>query len=331
VTASLSNRSAARVAYSSGSGVGRPSTVEATCVSTDDDVRWLDDQLFSGRRVQWVVVLAPGFGDQPYPLAPDDVARVLAGRAVVVAISRPQLNQLLTRELGRDLAVPVGGCRFFRTGLVLHDESALHPVLSPGAAALASVEAFREFAAEAMSPTHDPVEQVRGLRADLAAVRRQLRQRGPAGSAAAVESPAFPKLFHDPVEQFMHDLYAMWLQLTASDEADRERYPLAYDLGPQFVQSVNEMVRDGLVTRERVLRVCALVASGQSGKIKDVHQLRMARQGGTPTYAREDGALAYRCPVQNNTPAAARLHYWVQEGGIPELSMLVRHDDIKIV
>jgi hypothetical protein len=334
VTASLSDRTpTSRVAYSTGASRDNVTCAQAYHIGNGSEVRWLDSELFSGRRVKWMVVLAASFGEgQPYRLDPDRVARALAGRATVAAIGRPQLNQLLSRELGRELAVPVGGARFFRTGLVLHDDPALHPAVNAGSAALDSLAAFGEFAAEAMNPANDPVEQVRTLKRELVDVRRSLaRQRDASSSASSAGGQMFPTLYRDPTDQFTYDLHAMYLRLTAADERARDAHPLVYGLGSQFVDSVTELVRSGLVSRERVLRVCALVASGQGNKIKDQHRLRTNEHGTSNPVVREDGAVAWRCPVQNNTPAAARLHYWLQDGGVPELSLLVRHDDPKIV
>jgi hypothetical protein len=332
VTASLSDRTTAtRGAYSTGGSRTETARAQAYRINNPNtDIRWLDGELFNGRRTQWMVVLAPSFNDRaPYRLDPDDVARVLTGRATVAAITRPWLNHVLTRELGRELAVPVGGLRFFRTGLVLHDDPAMHPAVSSADSALESLAAFRAVAAEAMSPANDPVERLRKLQAELVVARRQLRQRA-ASSPGNPDSPAFPSLFRDPTEQFTHDLYGMWLQLTAANEADRETYPLVYDLGPQFVRSVTEIVRDGQVSRERVLRICALVASGQANKVKETHRMH-CNDLNTARVRAEDGAVAYRCPVQIGTPSSARLSYWLQDGGVPELSLLGRHDDIKIV
>jgi hypothetical protein len=57
-------------------------------------------------------------------------------------------------------------------------------------------------------------------------------------------------------------------------------------------------------------------------------------EGGTPTRFRSaDGARAWRCALQVNTPSARRLHWWSvpgSEGATIEFASVAVHDDFSI-
>ncbi|MGW9630247.1 hypothetical protein ACWGST_06050 [Agromyces sp. NPDC055520] len=61
---------------------------------------------------------------------------------------------------------------------------------------------------------------------------------------------------------------------------------------------------------------------------RDAHRLRSADAGGSPDVTRADGAYCMRVAIEQNTPAARRLHYWMLPGGEIELSRVVSHDDM---
>jgi hypothetical protein len=132
----------------------------------------------------------------------------------------------------------------------------------------------------------------------------------------------------DPAERFLRAVRSAWERNTLGD--DRRRFPWrAPALGSGFLASLDEMHG---IARERIVDVCAHVASGRARDIPglELHPLRSADAGGSPQLRRADGAKAYRCSLQANTPAARRLHYWQLSDGDVELAKVVYHDDFSI-
>lgn len=132
----------------------------------------------------------------------------------------------------------------------------------------------------------------------------------------------------DPAERFLSRAHAAWERMTPA--ADRERYAWRPPvLGPAFLESVEGIAG---VSRERIVEVCAHVASGRARDIPglELHVLRTSETGGAPGRERADGAKAWRCSLQANTPAARRLHFWRLPDGSVELANVVYHDDFSI-
>lgn len=336
MTASLiDNRRTSRVAYTTGSA---RKTTNAFRVSTVDNLAWLDGELFSGRRTLPVVVMAVSYqDDSPFRLDPDEIASALSGDAIVVAVVVPQLTRRLNEALGSTaLAVPPGGVRVYLKGLVFNDDPGRHPRLAWHDATLASVEAFAAFARRTVGESADTEERLRRTEHQLTIARKELRIAQASARhtlTVSAEQEELPTLFSDPATQFEYELYNIYLQLTAKDQGSRESHPLVYQMGPQFLGSLRDLTKDGKVPRSRVLRVCALVASGHATSVPGLHRLRAGSGGGDPYVVRaEDGARAWRCGVETNTPAAARLHYWdVGSSGVVEFSLVGPHDMTKIV
>jgi hypothetical protein len=132
----------------------------------------------------------------------------------------------------------------------------------------------------------------------------------------------------DPSDRFIGAVRGVWERGTQGD--DRDRYPWREPvLGKDFLTSVEDVQG---VARQRVVDVCAHVVSGRAKTIPglELHPLRESEGGDAPQRRRADGAKAYRCSLQGNTPAARRLHYWELPGGGIELAKVVYHDDFTI-
>jgi predicted RNA-binding protein with RPS1 domain len=161
-------------------------------------------------------------------------------------------------------------------------------------------------------------ERVEGLRSELRAER----------DAAEVLRATLNALEPDLERQFIAEVRAVWgITGTATD---RERYPWREPrLGPEFLASL-ERVHG--ISRERVVEVCAHVVSGRAADIGglELHALRESEVGGAPQRVRADGAKAWRCSLQGQSPAARRLHYWTLRDGQVELAKIVYHDDYSI-
>lgn len=77
--------------------------------------------------------------------------------------------------------------------------------------------------------------------------------------------------------------------------------------------------------------VCVDVLTGRAARTAGhaAHPLRAGTEGASSPVIREDGAMAWRCAIQRNSPAAARLTWWELTIGVVELSRVGHHDDYK--
>jgi hypothetical protein len=131
-----------------------------------------------------------------------------------------------------------------------------------------------------------------------------------------------------PEEIFLAEVRQAWERSTTPD--DRLRYPWREPtLGPDFLSSLAAV--EG-VARDRVVRACAHVCSGRAPDVTglELHPLRESAGGDAPQRIREDGAKAWRCSLQADTPAARRLHYWQLPDAGVELANVAYHDDLTI-
>lgn len=133
------------------------------------------------------------------------------------------------------------------------------------------------------------------------------------------------RLFSDPAEQLRHDIELTWLRRTP--EPERARYPLpSYRFGPRFLESVKAL--EG-VCREKVLDVIVELLTDRARDIpgRELHQLRDSESSPSQR-VRADGARAWRCALQVNTPSARRLHFWKLTDGAIELDSVGTHDNL---
>jgi hypothetical protein len=130
---------------------------------------------------------------------------------------------------------------------------------------------------------------------------------------------------------FLQGVRAAYARLFSEDE--RAEYPLRrMRVGAAFLDRLRDL--DG-VTTEKVLDVCAQVAANRAHEIpaREVHRLRQGEKGAGSVTRKRDGAIAWRCSLQDGTPAARRLHWWVipgQNGGTIEFASVGVHDDYSI-
>lgn len=117
-------------------------------------------------------------------------------------------------------------------------------------------------------------------------------------------------------------------------EGDRRDHPLErMRVGAAFLDSVREL--EGIEVA-KVLEVCAQVACGAAQDIpgREVHRMRETAAGGSNFRTRKsDGAQAWRCSLQVNTPSARRLHWWAvssEAGNVFEFAAVGVHDNFNI-
>jgi FtsZ-binding cell division protein ZapB len=131
-------------------------------------------------------------------------------------------------------------------------------------------------------------------------------------------------LFSDPEEQLRYEIHQTWLRRIA--EPERVHRPLSnYRLGPAFLDSLSTL--EG-INRDKVLDVLVEVLTDRAKDIsgRDLHQLRESESSQIQRN-RSDGARAWRCALQVNTPAARRLHFWKLPDNIVELDRIGTHDE----
>ena len=176
---------------------------------------------------------------------------------------------------------------------------------------------LRERLHEAMRASSEHRRDLRTVRADLARQRARVR---------ALDEEM--ETFVPAADRLRASIRQSWLQ--HSTKADRDRFEWQDPIiGPEFARSLSSL--EG-VSRERVIDVCAEVASGRAVTRPglQVHPLRSASSGASAQRVREDGARAFRASLQVRSAAARRLHYWLLSDGQVELAKVGYHDDFTI-
>ncbi len=196
---------------------------------------------------------------------------------------------------------------------------ALQRELAATRAALASVRADQ---ARWQRRAADELERVKATQASLRDARRR-------PSEPASQSPRDRRPWFDDADSWVrHELYLQWVERLAP--ASRAEHPLPSPvlLGPEFAASLEQLDDRQL---PKALR-CAMEAVThviRSVSSRQVHPLRSGDGGDDKPVVRDDGARCLRAYVEQNTPQARRLHYWVLPGGEVKLSRVVAHDDVQ--
>ncbi len=126
-----------------------------------------------------------------------------------------------------------------------------------------------------------------------------------------------------PDARFVSELRSSYEQRFTN--SDRSQYPLAViRLGEHFLATLEQID----VPRAKVAEVCAEVACRRAHEFsgRQPHRLRESVGPNAPFRRRgTDGAQAWRCYLENNTPQAARLHWW-DAGHVIEFASVGPHD-----
>lgn len=159
-------------------------------------------------------------------------------------------------------------------------------------------------------------QENRSLLGQLEGLRAQLRDRSGGPDKQS------------PEQLFEAEVRASWLQRFT--EHDRNDHPLTqFVLREGFLDSLAKAAAD----RQKVVDTVMEVVCGRAKEIegRHLHKLRRGSSGNSPERVHaSDGAVAWRCNVQTNSPSARRLHYWVCPGGEIEIVSVVVHDDVTI-
>ncbi|GGF49010.1 hypothetical protein GCM10010922_26120 [Microbacterium sorbitolivorans] len=124
-----------------------------------------------------------------------------------------------------------------------------------------------------------------------------------------------------------HEVRLAWVARVPAGE--KAALPLGpFGVGPSFEQDLAALTDDQF---DKTMRAIVDVLTGRAASLdsREVHRLRTSDAGGSPYLVRaSDGADAYRCAIERNTPSARRLHYWrLGDGGI-ELARVREHDAV---
>jgi hypothetical protein len=171
----------------------------------------------------------------------------------------------------------------------------------------------------------DMESELRGARRQADELRRSLRQAG-----SAHENDEDERALHSE-RDFMRAVRVAHARQV--DEGERFAHPLQHvRVGREFLASVRAL--EG-VSIQKIVEVCAQVASHRAHLMpgRDVHPLREGAAGQPSRTRAADGARAWRCSLQDNTPGARRLHWWDvpgKEGRTIELASVGHHDEYDI-
>lgn len=200
-------------------------------------------------------------------------------------------------------------------------------------------------------PSRELRERVRKLEEELEAAQEERRRLAARMREAGAQAVSLRKKLRAAEDRYRHlearvagDLDPLSSEkafLTAVrveyarrwDEDDRLRYPLQrMRVGREFLQRARAL--EG-VDAAKVIEVCAQVACGRAQDIpaRAVHEL-LEGKGGAAAYVREaDRAKAWRCSLQDGSPSARRLHWWLvpgSDGATVEFASVAVHDDFSI-
>jgi len=169
----------------------------------------------------------------------------------------------------------------------------------------------------------------RDLDDELRAQRRQLRE-----SRRISAVPDAPRIadrrakWIDADEWVRHEILLAWVDRVAPSDRPSHALPADYVVLPCFAETL-ERLDDGQFAK--ALKAAVDVLVGRAGGIvgRRLHPLRTGVGATSADVVRPDGARCYRASIEQGTPAARRLHYWVRADGVIELSRVVTHDEME--
>lgn len=166
------------------------------------------------------------------------------------------------------------------------------------------------------------LEKNRSLKLDNDGLKKRLREAATAAVTSSIDRP----LFLDPKEALRHEIYSVWATYIPGEEKSRYPAPESFEIGDQLADSLDRCTDAS--TREKALQtiVDLLVERQERQRIMVKKPLRTGSQASKPQLMRWDGASAWRVRVENHTPQALRLHYWLRPDKTVELSKVDKHD-----
>ncbi|MDM4764322.1 hypothetical protein QT381_15055 [Galbitalea sp. SE-J8] len=172
--------------------------------------------------------------------------------------------------------------------------------------------------------------RVREDEAQRRSITRELRKARAASASVAVENTRDERraLWLGDKEWLEHEIYLAWVERVAAP--DRTQWALHhYVIGPEFAASLQKLDETQF---RKAMKAVVDVVTGRIREIagREAHPLRTGDGPSDPDTVRaSDGAKCWRAYIEQKTPSARRLHYWVLLGGGIELSRVVAHDDVQ--
>lgn len=189
----------------------------------------------------------------------------------------------------------------------------------------------QRIAAQVKVELAESLQEAAKLKAVLSDARRALRSNArAAGSVAAPSGPSRGERrarWSDDKQWLRHEIYLAWVDRVEPSERARWPLPAEYRMSDRLAPSLAEL-DDGQF--EKALKAIVDVLTGRVREIaaRELHPLRTGDAGNAPAYVRHDGARCFRVYIEQNTPAARRLHFWQPPSGPLELERVVSHDEM---
>jgi hypothetical protein len=171
---------------------------------------------------------------------------------------------------------------------------------------------------------------VADLRDDQRAQRRMLREsrRTAPAHASVSEYESRRSAWEEPSGWVRHEILLAWVDRVPESDREEWKLPHTYVLGERFAESLAGL-DDGQLAKAFKASVDVLTGRVKTLKGRHLHALRQGAGPADPHLLRWDGARCMRVSIEQNTPAARRMHFWqLPDGGI-ELGRIVTHDDME--
>jgi hypothetical protein len=130
-----------------------------------------------------------------------------------------------------------------------------------------------------------------------------------------------------PEQWVRHEVYLAWVERVAPTE--RAEWPLReYAVGEDFAESLLALDA-GRFSKALRATVDVVIARLHEMSQRGTHALRTGAGGEDPGVMRADGAKCMRVYIEQKSPSARRLHYWVRTDAVIELGRVALHDDMR--
>jgi hypothetical protein len=196
------------------------------------------------------------------------------------------------------------------------------------AQALDKLDSQRFAVSELAREKDTALEQLKLTRDQLRESKKMVRHAqesaltGPLYSANRVR---FAQTSQGADEWARHEITLAWIDRFGPEDRARYCLPTSFALGPKFTASL-ETLDNG--HKNKALKAVVDVLTGYAVEIdaRNVHPLREGDGATAADVTRGDGARCFRAYIEQNSPAARRLHYWQHRDNTIELSRVVTHD-----
>lgn len=194
----------------------------------------------------------------------------------------------------------------------------------------AEVEQLKALVGELVGEKQRVFDEARILRDRLKDAQASLRAaRRTAADVAPSTARDCRSRFANADDWIRHELTLQWVDRLDAGTRAQHQLTKALVIGPRFADSLADLDDAQL---DKALRCAMEAATGFIGKVsaREVHALRSGEgASNAPVVRGSDGARCMRAYIEQKTPQAHRLHYWVLRGGGVELSRVVMHDDFE--